>query len=320
MIRNEKTMSHRLFRRRHAVTALLVGALTAASLPFAGSSLAARATTHPHVRALINIGAKNFDEEYIIADMYQLLLQRAGFQVKQHVLGSNAPPFQKALLRGQIDLYPEYTGTGLTVILNRPSIANPIRAYNLVKNQYQKRFHLTWLAQTPMNDTNAIAVTRATAAKYGLHNLSALARVANKLTFAALPECKGRPDCLGGLQRSYGINFKNVTYVGSTTLTLQALRAGQVDAAEVFGTDGRINAYGLVTLPDNRKSVFPADHIAPVVRDSILAKYPKIRPVLNSVARYLTNTAIIRLNARFDLQHVDAMVLARQFLRSKHLL
>jgi osmoprotectant transport system substrate-binding protein len=309
---------HRLWR--FGAAALIAAALAVTFLPFARPSLAARPAAHPHTKALINIGAKNFDEEYIIADMYQLLLQKKGFQVKQHVLGSDAPPFQKALLRGQIDLYPEYTGTGLTVILGKPSIANPIKAYDTVKNLYQKKYHLTWLEQAPMNDTNAVAVTQATASKYHLTNLSSLAKVASKLKFAALPECKGRPDCLGGLQKVYGINFSNVTYVTSTTLTLQALRAGQVDAAEVFGTDGRIKAYGLVSLPDDKAKVFPADHIAPVVRNSILKKYPVIRATLNSVAPYLTNKAVIRLNQQFDLNHVDAMTLARQFLKSKHLI
>jgi osmoprotectant transport system substrate-binding protein len=298
----------------------MVAALAVTFLPFARSSFAAQPAAHSPVKALINIGAKNFDEEYIIADMYQLLLQKHGFQVKQHVLGSNAPPFQKALLRGQIDLYPEYTGTGLTVILGKKSVANPTKAYDIVKNQYQRRYHLTWLEQAPMNDTNAVAVTKATASKYGLKNLSSLGKVASKLKFAALPECKGRPDCLGGLQSVYGINFSSVTYVSSTTLTLQALRAGQVDAAEVFGTSPAIKAYGLVTLPDNKAKVFPADHIAPVVRNSVLAKYPVIRTTLNRLAPYLTNKVIIRLNAQFDLNHVDAMKLARQFLKSKHLL
>jgi osmoprotectant transport system substrate-binding protein len=308
-------------RRRHGLLAvLLVGALSLASLPFARAAVAAHPASHAHVIAQINIGEKNFDEEYIIGDMYALLLAKAGFGTHLHVLGSNAPPFQKALLNGQLDLYPEYTGTGLTVILNRPGIANATRAYDVVKNQYKKKFNLVWLEQAPMNDTNAVAVSQATATKYHLKTLSNLASVASQLSFAALPECNGRADCLGGLQNVYGIHFKNVTYVASTSLTLQALRAGQVDAAEIFGTSPAIKAFNLRTLTDNKAKVFPADHIAPVIRGSLLAKYPQIRTILNKLAPYLTTKAVIKLNAGFDLQHQDAMVLARQFLKSKHLL
>jgi glycine betaine/choline ABC-type transport system substrate-binding protein len=206
------------------------------------------------------------------------------------------------------------------VILNRPGIANAVRAYDVVKNQYRKKFNLIWLEQTPMNDTNAVAVTQATASKDHLSTLADLAKVAGQLSFAALPECNGRPDCLGGLEKVYGIHFKNVTYVASTSLTVQALKAGQVDAAEIFGTSPVIKADNLKTLVDNKAKVFPADHIAPVVRGSILAKYPQIRGILNKVAPFLTTKAVIRLNALFDLQHQDAMAIARQFLKSKHLL
>jgi len=315
------TQDRTTLRRRHGVlAALLVGAISVASLPFVSSAVAAHPATHARVTATINIGEKNFDEEYIIGDMYALLLGKAGFATRIHVLGSNAPQFQKALLNGQLDLYPEYTGTGLTVILKRPGIANAARAYTVVKKQYKSKFNLVWLAQAPMNDTNAVAVTGATASKYGLKNLSSLARAASQLSFAALPECKGRPDCLGGLASKYGIHFKSVTSVASTSLTLQALRAGQVDAAEIFGTSPAIKAFGLKILPDNLQKVFPADHIAPVVRGSILTKYPKISTILNKVEPYLTTKAVIRLNAGFDLQHQDAMALASQFLKSKGLL
>jgi osmoprotectant transport system substrate-binding protein len=298
----------------------LVGALSVASLPFSRAAVAAHPATQSRALPTINIGEKNFDEEYIIGDMYSLLLNKAGFPTHLHVLGSNAPPFQKALLSGQLDLYPEYTGTGLTVILSRPGIANAATAYSVVKSQYKKKWNLIWLNQTPMNDTNAVAVTKATAAKYHLKNLSNLAKAASNLTFAALPECNGRADCLGGLQNVYGIHFKSVQYVASTSLTLSALKAGQVDAAEIFGTSPAIKADNLQTLADNKAKVFPADHIAPVVRGSILAKHPQIATILDKVAPYLTTKAVIRLNAGFDLQHQDAMALARQFLQSKHLL
>ncbi|GAC1397111.1 MAG: hypothetical protein NVSMB52_10790 [Chloroflexota bacterium] len=318
--RDSRTISKFSALKRAAAASLMLGAAALASLPQASTSFAAHPGSHPAVRATINVGTKNFGEEYLISDMYKLLLQKAGFNVNIHDLATTAI-LQPALVRGSIDLYPEYTGTGFSVVLKHTRInTNAIQTYAIVKSQYQKKFHLTWLVQSPMNDTNDVAVTQSTATKYHLHTLSDLAKVSSQLSFAGLPECKDRPDCLGGLQNAYGIKFKNVTYLGSQPLMYKGLSSGQFDAIEVFTTDGPIRANHLVVLADNKHAVFPADHIAPVVRDTTLAKYPQIRTILNRLPRYLTTQAIIRLNVQVVLNSADPLVVARQFLRSKHLL
>ncbi|GAC1321805.1 MAG: hypothetical protein NVS2B16_01240 [Chloroflexota bacterium] len=304
-----------LFTRRGLVAAVMLGTLALSAAPSTGTTLAAG----PAAKGTINIGTKNFAEEYVISDMYRLLLQKAGFNVpKTHDL-AQTPILQKALLQGSIDLYPEYTGTGLGVVLKQTrSVTNAAQAYAKVKKGY-KKFHLTWLAQTPMNDTNGVAVTQATASKYNLHTLSDLAKAAGKLTFAALPDCKDRPDCLGGLKSVYSVNFKSVQFIGSQPVMYKGVKSGLYDAIEVFTTDGPIKALKLVVLKDDR-GIFPADHIAPVVRDSTLAKYPEVRTVLNKLAPYITTKAMIKLNVRAVLNSEDPMSVAQSFLQSKHLL
>lgn len=309
-----RSVTTRARTTRVIATSIALVALAAAAFPGVQSTHAAR----PAVKATINIGTKNFAEEYILTDMYQLLLQRAGFAVKIHDLGTT-PILQKALRRGDIDLYPEYTGTGLVVVLNKPAIANAGKAYNVVKAAYAKKFNLTWLQQSPFNDTNGVAVTQATAHKYGLHSLTDLAKVASKLSFAGYPECADRPDCLGGMKDKYGINFKQVIKLGTAPLIYKGLSTGQFDVAEVFTTDGPIRALHLVVLTDP-KGIFPADHIAPVVRATILKKYPEIATTLNKLPRYLTTAAMIRLNGLVILQSKNPMAVARQFLKSKHLI
>lgn len=302
-------------KKRRLVMAILVGAaFVMTATPFAHTSFAARPA-----KATINLGVKNFAEEYLLADMYQLLLQKAGFGVKQHILGQTSI-LQAALLRGDIDMYPEYTGTGLIVLNHKGTVTNAATAYKLVKAQYEKRFHITWLKQSRMNDTNGVAVTQATSAKYKLHTLSDLARVANKLSFAGYPDCKDRPDCLGGLKSAYNINFKSKTYLGGAPLLYGGLKNGQFDVIEVFTTDGPIKANNLAVLKDNKRAVFPADHVAPIIRDSVLKKNPAIKSSLNKLTPYITTPAMIRLNGLVILQSKDAMVVARQFLQSKHLL
>jgi osmoprotectant transport system substrate-binding protein len=312
---DDKTVSQGPAKRRGLIVGLLLGAVVIASAPFVQTSFAAR----PHAKPSINIGVKNFAEEQITADMYQLLLQHHGFRVTLHPI-AETPQLQSAMLRGDIDLYPEYTGTGLLVINHTKIETKAIRAYDIVKTQYRKRFDIIWLEQAPMNDTNDVAVTQKTSSKYGLHNLSDLAKVASKLTFAADPACRSRLDCLAGMQKAYGINFKSVTAISSTPVRYKGLVAGTFDAVEVFTTDAPIKADNLVVLKDNKGAVFPADHIAPIVRGKILRTYPRIRTILNPLAPYLTTQAMIKLNGKVILQSKDPLAVARSFLRSKHLM
>jgi osmoprotectant transport system substrate-binding protein len=304
-----------LFTRRGLIGGVLLAALSlSAALP-AHSGLAAR----PAAKGSISIGTKNFGEEYVISDMYRLLLEKHGYTVgKTHDLAQTSA-LQKALLRGDIDLYPEYTGTGLGEVLGRThAITNPTNAFNQVRSGYRK-FHLTWLAQSKMNDTNSVAVTSATAKKYGLHTLSDLAGKANQLSFAGLPDCKDRPDCLGGLKGVYHANFKKITFLTAQPVMYKELKAGNFDAIEVFTTDAPIKAFGLVVLKDN-KHIFPADHIAPVIRDSVLKQHPDIAGILNPLARYITTDAMIKMNVQVVLNGKDPMAVATAFLKSKKLI
>jgi osmoprotectant transport system substrate-binding protein len=316
MTRNDIAMDRFPPTRRRLIAGLVLGVAALTSAPFAATSQAAR----PQAKPTINIGEKNFAEEEIVGDMYSLLLQKHGFGTKIHVLGSEPALLTNAIRRGDLDIYPEYTGTGLQVLGIKRIITNPTTAYNTVKNQYAPRFHITWLQQSAFNDTNGVAVTATTSKKYGLHTLSDLAKAAKNLTFAALTGCKGRPDCLGGFQSAYGIQFKTVNFLDAAPLRYNALKNGQADAIEVFTTDGPIGANHLVVLVDNKHAVFPADHIAPLVRNTALQRNPEIRMILDPLARYLTTDAMTKLNGKVILQSQDAMNVARTFLKSKHLL
>jgi osmoprotectant transport system substrate-binding protein len=302
------------FRRGLLAGALLSGVALTAS-PFAHTSLASR----PHAGPQINVGTKNFGEEYVVSDMYALLLQKHGFSVgKTHTLATTQL-LQKALTRGQIDLYPEYTGTGLEVVLGKKGTASEAKAYATVKKLYQERFHLTWLKAAEMNDTNGVAVTQATARKYHLKSLSDLAKVGSKIHFAAYPDCKGRADCLSGLQNTYHIKFGQISYVDSAPILYKGLQDGTYNAIEVFTTDGPLKALKPTLLSDP-KGIFPADHVAPVVRASVLQKYPKIAAALNPLAKVLTTSAVKQLNVQVVLDGKDPMSVAQQFLKSKGLL
>lgn len=312
---DDLTIIRSALTRRGFLAAAGVGALALAGC---GTSNSSKGGGGSGSKGTIKVGDKGFTEEYLVADMYQDLLSAHGFTVSRHSFGTVALA-QSAITHGDIDLYPEYTGTGLLEVLKLPVMSDPVALYDKVKSQYQKQFKLTWLDESPMNDTNAVALKKATAQKYNIKTMSDLAKVADKLVFVGLAECVGRPDCLVGLKQTYGMHFKNVITTTSAPLNYKALMDGRADVSEVFSTDGQIAAYNLY-VPTDDKHLWPPYHVAPVVRDDTLKKYPQIRTILNGLAPHITTAAISRLNAKVDLQKQPHATVAKQFLKSNGLM
>jgi osmoprotectant transport system substrate-binding protein len=173
----------------------------------------------------------------------------------------------------------------------------------------------------PAQDANAIVVTAATAARYGLRSIADLARVAPGLVFGGPPECPGRAYCLPGLKRAYGLRFKTFTPLDAGgPLTLQALEAGYIDVALLFTTDPSIRARHLVILADDR-GLQPAENITPLVRRDVIARYgPDLLAVLNKVSALLDTGTLRDLNARVALKRQDARVVAGNWLRAHGLI
>ena len=270
-------------------------------------------------RNAIRVGSKNFTEELLLGEMYAALLEHGGFAVDRRLNLGSVEVAMGALQRGDIDLYPEYTGTALLVVLKLPPISDRARTYATVKRAYEERFHLSWLAPAPMNDTQALATTRQVADRFGLRTLSDLARQASKLRLAAVPEFVQRPDGLPGLQRAYGgFRFASIRYI-AIGLKYKALVDGDADVAVAFGTDGQIDADHLIVLQDDKR-FWPPYQVAPVVRDDALTRYPGIAAALNVLAPHVTDDAMRHLNWRVDGNHEEPADVARDFLRTSGLI
>jgi osmoprotectant transport system substrate-binding protein len=317
---DETTIVTSALTRRGFLAAAGVGALVLAGCGSSGSSKknGGKSGSSGGNKGTVKIGDKGFTEEYLVADMYQDLLSSHGIPVSRHSFATVALA-QSAITHGDIDLYPEYTGTGLLEVLKLPVMSDPTMLYDKVKSEYKKRFKLTWLDESPMNDTNAVAIKKATASKYNIKTMSDLAKAASNLTFVGLAECVGRPDCLVGLKKTYGMHFKNVITTTSPALNYKALMDGRADVAEVFSTDGQIAAYNLF-VPVDDKHLWPPYHVAPVVRDDTLSAYPQIKTILNGLAPHITTSAISHLNAKVDLQKQAHATVAKQFLKSNGLM
>jgi osmoprotectant transport system substrate-binding protein len=268
----------------------------------------------------IKVGSKDFTEEFIVAELYAQVLEHAGFTVDRKINLGGTPVAQAAIVKGDIDLYPEYTSTGLLTVLKKDPIKDPKEILSTVKKEYETQFKLTWLDASPFNDTNGLAVTQATADKYGLKTYSDLAAKASELRFGGPAEFAEREDGIKGLAKAYGgFEPKELKQLGTGPLRYDALKNGDIDVVVVFTTDARIAADKLVVLQDD-KTFYPIYNIAPVVRQDTLAANPMIADALNKLAPLLTSDVIAGLNAQVDIDGKEYAVVAKDFLDKSGLL
>jgi osmoprotectant transport system substrate-binding protein len=266
----------------------------------------------------VAIGSKDFTEELILGEMYAQLLEKQGLKVDRKLNLGGTQVAMEALRRGDIDLYPEYTGTALITVLKLHPMGDAAAMYDAVKSAYKRDYQLTWLDAAPMNDTQALATTLAITARYKLHTLSDLSTAAPHLRLGAIPEFTKREDGLPGLQRVYGgFKFEEVRLF-DIGLKYKALLSGQVDVVVAFGTDGQIVADKLVVFGDD-KHFWPSYQVAPVVRDATLARLPQIAPALNALAPLLTDDAMRALNYQVDGKKREPEDVAREFLAAHKL-
>ncbi len=282
------------------------------ALALLGSPLLARCAFDP---SAVRVGSKNFTESFVIAEIYAQALERSGLRVQRLFnLGSTQIAIA-AMQRGNIDCYPEYTGTALIDVLHLPPIADPRKAYGVVSREFERRYGIVWLRPSPMNDSQALATTRPIAQTRRLATLSDVSRAAPQLRLATIQEFLARPDGLPGLQRVYGgFRFAQVrTY--DIALKYQALLEGRADVATAFSTDGEIATDALVVLRDDRH-FWSAYNIAPVVGRAALAARPQIARVLDAVSPAITDKAAQTMNAAVEKSQQDPADVAAAFLRS----
>ncbi len=263
----------------------------------------------------IRIGSKNFAESILLAELYAQTLETLGIAVERRFdLGSTQIALA-ALTRGDIDCYPEYTGTALIDVLHHAPMRDGEAILKLLRATFEARFHATWLAPAPMNDSQALATTREISRRLNLTTLTECSRLAPQLRLATIQEFLARPDGLPGLQRYYGgFHFQSIrTY--DIALKYEALLTGKADVATAFTTDGTIAARGLVVLRDDRH-FWPAYHAAPVVRTATLVRFPRMRAALDALSARLSTSAVASMNERIESAQMSPAAVAHGFLQS----
>jgi osmoprotectant transport system substrate-binding protein len=268
---------------------------------------------------VIRVGSKDFAEQLVLGEMYAQVLENAGFKVERKLNLGGTPVAQKALETKEIDLYPEYTGTGLLTVLKLPVMSDPQEVYQAVADGYLEQFNLVWLQPAQMNNTQALAMTQEGSQKFGVKTFSDLAAKADQLVMAGPAEFEEREDGLPGIKAKYG-NFELKEYKSvEKGLRYKALVEGQTDVVVAFGTDGEIAANNLVVLEDD-KGLFPPYQVAPVIRKEVLDANPQITELLNAVSAKISNEVMQRLNYEVSGKQREPADVAREFLQQEGLI
>ncbi|HJR51718.1 MAG TPA: glycine betaine ABC transporter substrate-binding protein, partial [Gemmatimonadales bacterium] len=245
------------------------------------------------------VASKPFGESYVLAEIFAQLLEARGVAVDRRPgLGATEIAF-RALRTGAIDVYPEYTGTGLLAILGDSPRRDPREVFDRVSREFRRRWKVRWLPPLGFENTYAIAVRRKTAARHRLRILSDLARVGPELRAGLTADFIGRPDGLPGLARAYGLRFAEVRAL-LPAVKYQALAAGEVDVIDGYSTDGLIARYDLVVLEDDRR-FFPPYEAAALVSGTLAERRPEAVAALTELSGRLDVATMRRLNRRLEV-------------------
>jgi osmoprotectant transport system substrate-binding protein/osmoprotectant transport system permease protein len=269
----------------------------------------------------IVVSNKPFTESYILAEiMAELLRRHTNLSVERRIIeGGTTSILHPALLAGEIDLYPEYTGTAWQEVLkHREIIRDPLELYEAVKREYEERFGLVWLPLFGFNNTFTLAVRRESAERDGLRTFSDLARVSERYVFGAEPDFFERQDGYENLVRTYGFRFK-ATRQMAIALKYPAIVSREVDVINAFSTDGLLRKFDLVVLEDDRQ-FFPSYLCAPVIRKEVLDRYPEVGRVLGLLEGKISDAEMTEMNYLVDEERRDPKDVAREFLEREGLL
>ena len=273
--------------------------------------------------ATIAVGSKNFTEQYILGEMYAQALEANGFTVEKRLNLGSEQIADRALQSGEIDMYPEYTGTALVAILQDegPAPETPEATYERARELYSQRDPAdTMLTPADFNNSYGIVVNRATAEEMDLQTLEDLAEASPELRFASYSEFQNRDDGYPNLKENYpAFDFKDIIIVNDLNLRYRGLADDRADVGVGFLTDGQIASQDLAVMEDE-KSIWPFYYPAPVVRSEVLEENPEMEGILNDVSASLDLETMQQLNAAVDIEQQEPEEVARGHLEEAGLL
>jgi osmoprotectant transport system substrate-binding protein len=322
--RSSARQSRRLMRTLAAGALAMLATLVVAACGSSSSSssssssgAAAPTTTSSSSGGALTLGTKDFPEEFILGQLYKQALEAKGCKINYKENIGATEIVDKALTSGQIDAYPEYTGESVaTVAKINKTVSSPQQEYALAKAFYAKRGQVM-SQMTPYFNTDAIAVLKPYAKKYGLVTTADLKKVPH-FTLGARPEFLNRQEGAAGMKSVYGV--KNFTFKSlALGIQYQALDSGSVDAIDVFTTDPQL-AGGKYTVLKDPKNIFGFQNIALVINKNKLSACPNVLQVVDGVNKLLTPSAIISMNKAVSIDKQPAATVATAFLKANHVI
>ena len=274
-------------------------------------------STPPNAQAIV-VASKPFGESYLLAELFAQVLESRGIRVDRRPgLGATEIAFG-ALRTNAIDVYPEYTGTGLLAILHDSldgvMRADPRRAYQHVARRFAVEYGVRWLAPLGFQNGYAIAVRKETATQLQLRTLSDLARASSNLVAGFTSDFIGRPDGLAGLSGDYGMRFRSVRPL-APAVKYVALAESAVDVIDGYSTDGLLSKYDLVTLVDDR-GFFPPYEAAAIVSPRLARERPDAIAALGLLSGRLNETEMRTWNRRIEVDGEDIARVATNILET----
>jgi osmoprotectant transport system substrate-binding protein len=267
----------------------------------------------------IVVGSKNFTEQIVLAELFaQQIESHTALRVERRVNLGGTLLCHEALVSGKIDIYPEYTGTALTAVLNDTPQYDPAKVFTLVQTEYRNRFGVEVMPSLGFNNTFAMVVRGADADKLHLRNVSDIASYAPKWRPGFGYEFIERPDGYRGWVAAYGLHFASSPKILDLGLLYRALADKQVDIVAGNSTDGVIAALHMVALEDDRH-YFPPYEAVPLVRRATLDLHPEVRGVISALAGKISEDEMRRMNYAVDGEHGDPARVVRSFRQSKGL-
>lgn len=266
------------------------------------------------------VASKPTAEQYILAEMIALLIEdRTEITVEKNLgIAGGTANIHPAMLGGDIDIYPEYSGTGWLFVLKQDLIRDPDALFEATREMYEEEYGLIWMNRYGFNNTYALSMPMALAQENGIVTYSDLGEKSGQFVFGAEYDFYERDDGFPALAETYGFAFKDQKEL-DIGLKYQAIGSGDVDIINAFSTDGLISEYNLRVLVDD-KQFFPSYQCATVVRSETLEKYPELEEVLNLMGGIISDDEMVRLNYRVEKMNEDPQVVAREYLVEKGLL
>lgn len=267
----------------------------------------------------INIATKPMTEGYILGQMLtELIEQDTDLKVNiTNGVGGGTSNIHPAIVKGEFDLYPEYTGTSWEAVLKKEASYDESK-FDELQKEYKEKYNLEYVNLYGFNNTYGLAVNKDIAEKYNLKTYSDLAKVSNNLIFGAEYDFFEREDGYKELQKVYNMNFKKQIDM-DIGLKYQAMKDKKIDVMVIFTTDGQLAISDVVVLEDDKK-MYPSYRAGTVVRSEILSEYPELKPVLEKLNNILDDKTMADLNYQVESEGKKPEDIAREYLQEKGLL